>query len=212
MMRRMVWSTVAVTLAMGLAGVSPVAAATVASSLPAQGSTVDGVGWHISEYGYDQLHAQGIDGSGVTIAIAEQAFDPNSPDFVGADVTYVPLPDECAYMNEFVTPRQLSHGNSVAAAIVGQGGPGQIQGVAPGAKLIVYQLRTLNSTSPHWRKEGPCVDALPSSADRFLEAEAAGVDIMSLSALSSGEPNYVQTAFLMMREKAYFRGGGNEGP
>ncbi|RRJ85557.1 hypothetical protein EG850_13025 [Gulosibacter macacae] len=36
----------------------------------------DPVGWYIGEYGYDQLHAHGIDGAGLTIAIAEHASDP----------------------------------------------------------------------------------------------------------------------------------------
>ncbi|WP_214609546.1 S8 family peptidase [Gulosibacter macacae] len=170
----------------------------------------DPVGWYIGEYGYDQLHAQGIDGAGVTIAIAEQAFDPNSPDLVGADVTYIPLPEECSYLNEFVSDETISHGNNVAATIVGQGGPGQILGVAPKAKLLVYQLQTINLGDHRWQ-DGPCDDVLPTSSQRFVEAQVAGADIMSLSVLSSGEPDAWNMALMMMREKAYFRGGGNWG-
>lgn len=190
----------------------PVAVAQGSGSGPRPPAATEGnpVGWYIAEYGYDQLHAQGVDGSGVTIAIAEMGFDPTSPDLVGADIEYVPLPEECSYMNDLMSEESKQHGATVAASIVGQGGPGQILGVAPRAKLIVYQIATISSMDSRWQT-GPCEDALPHANSSFAKAEIAGADIMSLSVVSSGEPDAWQTALMMMRQKAYFLGGGNDG-
>ena len=56
--------------------------------------------WFDAELGYAKLRDQGLDGSGVTIAIAETGVDLNSPDLQGADIEFVPMPDECLPMRE----------------------------------------------------------------------------------------------------------------
>ena len=179
-------TTLAVT---GLGG----AAATAAST--------DQPNWHIEAFGYQQLHAEGYTGEGVTIAISEAGIDLNAPDLQGADIEYVPLPEQCVDPN--LPEKFVNHGSMVAATIVGQGGEGNVQGVAPDAKLIVYQAGT---------GKGPGADSpecSPTAADvsgRVFHAAEAGADVVSLS-FNSLEDTAV--AYLTMRDIPVFESGGN---
>lgn len=171
----------------------------------------DLVGWHISEYGYDRLHARGVTGAGTNIAIAESGFDSSSPDLAGADIEYIRLPKECEPIAPEYEAKEIDiqHGTDVATMIVGQGGPGKIQGVAPRAKLLVYQLPRgdVRPGKPSWPPE--CDGSRMSQAGVAMQAEADGADIFSLSVLGGREPDYLVSAFWAMRNKAIFIGAGN---
>ena len=92
--------------------------------------------WFDKELGYATLRDQGLDGAGVTIAIAETGIDLNSPDLQGADIEFVPMPDECLPIREASKSAvdldrrtyedSVAHGTQVATMIVGQGGDGRI--------------------------------------------------------------------------------------
>ena len=175
--------------------------------------------WFDDELGYVKLRDQGLDGSGVTIAIAETGVDLNSPDLQGADIEFVPMPDECLPMREAsksavdldgaTYQESVAHGTQVATMIVGQGGNGRIQGVAPKAKLLVMeQPFALTPSSSGWPSD--CEEMVVLGGGRMMEAEKRGADIMSMSRLGPTQPSSYQNAYWQMRGKALITGAGND--
>lgn len=101
--------------------------------------------------GADALHAQGITGSGVTIAVLDSGIDSTHPDLVGA-VTY----EACFLVNTFArasycasgAPEQFGpgsgadeggHGTLVSGVLASQGNEAPI-GMAPDASLEAYKV------------------------------------------------------------------------
>ena len=203
-----------------LAGVALAALATT-TLLPAA-ATADEASWYYQELGYNQLHEQGIDGEGVTIAIFETGVDLNAPDLQGADVEMIPLPDECLPIREHAAQNNLvdldggtyqdsiAHGTQVATMIVGQGGAGRIQGVAPKAKLLVMEVpfSAITPSSSVWPEA--CDSSKVLSGGRFKDAEDRGADIFSLSILGPIQPGPYLSTYLQMRGKALITGAGND--
>ena len=179
----------------------------------------DASSWFDDELGYVKLRDQGLDGSGVTIAIAETGVDLKSPDLQGADIEFVPMPDECLPMREasksavdldrLTYEESVAHGTQVATMIVGQGGDGRIQGVAPKAKLLVMeQPFALTPGSSGWPSD--CDATAMLGGGRMMEAEKRGADIMSMSLLGPTQPTSYQNAYWQMRGKALITGAGND--
>lgn len=175
--------------------------------------------WFDKELGYAKLRDQGLDGAGVTIAIAETGVDLNSPDLQGADIEFVPMPDECLPIREASKSAvdldrrtyedSVAHGTQVATMIVGQGGDGRIQGVAPKAKLLVMeQPFAITPASSAW--PSGC-DEMVFGGGRMMEAEKLGADIMSMSLLGPTQPTSYQNAYWQVRGKALITGAGNDG-
>lgn len=180
-----------------------VVAATGLAGGTAQAAPTDTPNWHISAFGYDKLHAQGFTGKGVTIAISEAGIDLSVNDLQGADIEYVPLPEQC--VDPELPKKFINHGTMMAETIVGQGGDGGVQGIAPDAKLIVYQL----STGKGPGKDDP--ECSPTSADvsgRVFHAAEAGADVISVSFNSLDDTSM---AYLTMRDLPVFESGGNQG-
>ena len=197
----------AATGALRLVGASVVLGAVVAvtglAGGTAQAAPTDTPNWHISAFGYDKLHAQGFTGKGVTIAIAEAGIDLSANDLQGADIEYVPLPEQC--VDPQLPKKFINHGTMMAETIVGQGGDGGVQGIAPDAKLIVYQATTNNGPG----KDDP--ECSPTSTDvsgRVFHAAEAGADVISLS---FNFLNDTSVAYLTMRDLPVFESGGNQG-
>ncbi len=178
--------------------------------------------WFNSELGYDQLLEQGHDGSGVTIAIAETGVDLKSPDLQGADIEVVPMLDECAPLRDLAEQGtvvdldggtyqdSINHGTNVAAMIVGQGGPERIQGVAPGAKLLVMEVPfAVTPGSSQWPEA--CDPMAVFGGGRMADAEERGADILSMSMLGPIQPTSYQSAYWQMQGKALVTGAGNDG-
>lgn len=169
----------------------------------AQAAPTDTPNWHISAFGYDKLHAQGFTGKGVTIAISEAGIDLSANDLQGADIEYVPLPEQC--VDPELPKKFINHGTMMAETIVGQGGDGGVQGIAPDAKLIVYQAGTGKGPG----KDDP--ECSPTSADvsgRMFHAAEAGADVISLSFNTLDD---TAVAYLTMRDLPVFESGGNLG-
>lgn len=182
--------------------VTPADAAT--GSLPSNGvflNAADTPNWHISAFGYDKLHAEGYTGKGVTIAIAEADFDPTFPDLEGANIEYIPLPDKCVDPN--LEPKYKNHGSMVASTIVGQGGQGRVQGIAPDAKLLVYQAST-----GYNQQDDDCAGAKAGVGARVYYAAEAGADVVSVSFGTVDAPD---TGYLAMRDIPLFEAAGNRG-
>ncbi|WP_430868299.1 S8 family peptidase [Demequina aurantiaca] len=119
----------------------------LAAGLPASASIVDDGEWYMDLYEVPQFHDEGIDGSGVTIAVIDDAINSDVPALQGADVTV--MPDSlCADSDGELLPvdtddlELASHGTNIVLKIAGtgEGYPGQdgITGVAPGASVLFY--------------------------------------------------------------------------
>lgn len=104
--------------ALGLAGVTAPAAQADAA-ITSQ--------WYTGPSGIDELRAQGLDGSGVTIAVIDGKADPNAPELRGIDYT---VKDFC---NEPQDADDQTHANNVIAILANQH-----YGWAPKAKIINY--------------------------------------------------------------------------
>lgn len=185
-------------------------------------AAADSLAWFNNELGYEQLLEHGHDGSGVTIAIAETGVDLNSPDLEGADIEVVPMPDGCAPLRDLAEQGGLvdldggtyedsiNHGTNVAAMIVGQGGEDRIQGVAPGAKLLVMEIPfAVTPGSSQWPDS--CDPMKVLGGGRMADAEPLGADILSMSVLGPIQPTSYQSAYWQMQDKALVTGAGNDG-
>ncbi|WP_430869262.1 S8 family peptidase [Demequina aurantiaca] len=126
-----------------------VALVAVAVGLPAAAATNDDGQWYLDVYGIPDFHAEGIDGSGVTIAVLDDGINLDAPALQGADVT-VHEPAYCYSPEGVSRPAQSDdvdaawHGTNVTSMIVGNGNsdtdaPG-VQGVAPGASILFYAV------------------------------------------------------------------------
>lgn len=118
-------------------------------SLPASASIVDDGEWYISGYEIPEFHDQGIDGSGVTIAVFDDAINTDVPALHDANLEV--MPDSlCADSDGNLQPVDTddldlaSHGTNNVLKISGTGkgysGQDGITGVAPGATVLFYGL------------------------------------------------------------------------
>lgn len=86
------------------------------------------------------LWSQGINGTGVTVAILDSGIDPNHPDLEGSVIGEVNFIED-----EETTGDLLGHGTMCAGIIAGSGeaSGGKYRGIAPGAKLL--NVRVIDS-------------------------------------------------------------------
>jgi len=86
------------------------------------------------------LWSQGINGTGVTVAILDSGIDQNHPDLIGKVVGEVNF-----VKSEETTNDLLGHGTMVAGIIAGSGeaSGGRYMGIAPGARLL--NVRVIDS-------------------------------------------------------------------
>lgn len=128
-------------------GIAAVVTVCISAAGPASASVVEDGEWYMSLYEVPEFHDEGIDGSGVTIAVIDDAINTDVPALQGADVTV--MPDSlCADSDGELLPvdtddlELASHGTNIVLKIAGtgEGYPGQngITGVAPGASVLFY--------------------------------------------------------------------------
>lgn len=176
--------------------------------------------WHVETLGYSELHEQGFTGEGITIAVPESGIDMDSPQLEGADVTFVPMPEECESLRDAAVELNpvgfdgssyedaIRHGTNVAAMIVGQGGGGRPRGVAPDAKLYVMEIPVWSDDDAVW-PDGCDAFEMRLGA-RMMEAERLGADIISQSLVIGVEPSTSQLAYWNLRGKAFVVSAGND--
>ncbi len=123
------------------------------------------------------LWSQGINGSGVRVAIIDSGIDKNHPDLVGKVVGEVNFVEE-----EDTTDDLMGHGTMCAGIIAGSGlaSGGKYAGIAPGASLL--NVRVIDSSG-----DGRVSDII-SGIEWALDHDA---DVMSLSlgGMNLGETN-----------------------
>lgn len=155
----------------------------LATAGPAAAAAQEGTWWY-SAMGVAEVNAAGADGSGVTVAVIDDAINTELPMFAGADVE----PREPSYCTSSRDGSQLPaartdiaqshHGSNVSAFVVGQGA-GSVAGVAPRARLLFYSVG---------REENLCVTtnssvegAPPPMALAIRQAVDDGAQIISTS-------------------------------
>ena len=84
---------------------------------------------YFSYYGFDRARAKGYTGEGVTIAIIDGPVDTSAPELQHADIS----PQKTCTIT--TTSGSKTHGTAVASVLVAD-----TYGVAPGSKLLTYQI------------------------------------------------------------------------
>ncbi len=138
----------AVASRVGAAALALVLTAALGSPASAGQNNGDGL-WYFDLFDIQTFHDQGIDGSGVTIAMVDSPVNLEVPTLQGADITpHAPI--GCLAADGGTLPATTTdfalahHGTSVASLLVGSGAgyPGQqgVKGIAPGATLLTYAV------------------------------------------------------------------------
>jgi subtilisin family serine protease len=164
----------------------------VAAALPATATTSDPSDgqWYIGPYQIKDFHAQGIDGSGVTIAVVDDAINLDVPQLQGANIEvhepslcYGPGGEELPATSD--DPMTANHGTNVTSYIVGNGtgydGQPGITGIAPKAKILFYSIRTgqVCESASGATDSLFVVDEYLSTA--IIDATDSGADIINFS-------------------------------
>ena len=123
------------------------------------------------------LWSQGINGSGVIVAVLDSGINQNHPDLIGKVVGEVNF-----VKNEETTNDLLGHGTMVAGVIAGSGeaSGGKYVGVAPGASLL--NVRVIDS-------EGDGRDSDIIAGIEWALNNGADIISLSLGGLDLGETN-----------------------
>lgn len=117
-----------------------VLAVTLFTAVPAHAETSDDGQWWYEAYGVEQVHADGLTGEGLKIAVIDSQINPDLPVFDGADLTIAP---GAGCRDSEPATDQLNdnsrHGSTVTALLIGNGtGAGAIRGIVPDAQVTFY--------------------------------------------------------------------------
>lgn len=167
--------------------------------------------------GIDELHDADLTGEGVTIAVAGEGFATDVPDLRGADATYVPLPEQCQFDLPADSPG-TEYTTGAVTTIVGQGGDGMIAGVAPRAKVLVYQVPPAGADAASAGWPADCDRARVDLAARMMQADEDGADIFLVGDdvqrdeyLASQQPGNGALDYWALRDHAYLIPAGDRG-
>ncbi|MEE1295805.1 MAG: S8/S53 family peptidase [Bifidobacterium sp.] len=173
--------------------------------------------WYINDTGVRDAWSEGLDGSGVKVAVIDSAVVSDHPSLADADISYdIAFADDdahtsCTVTTYLQTKVQLSkeqpfiargqvdgmvssHGTQMVAMIVGNGkgydGGAGIQGVAPKASVQAWAY-TVDDDNPsgltNW-----CTDDGPfgpTVVDAFTQAVDSGARIVNMSLVSDATPS-----------------------
>ena len=111
----------------------------VVNAAPQLAQAADGQWWY-DFYSVDAIHAQGLTGAGIRIAVVDEQINPDLPVFADADLT---VSREPLCVGEEAATSQVNdnsrHGSTVTALLVGNGqGAGDIRGIVPDASVTFY--------------------------------------------------------------------------
>ncbi len=115
----------------------------------------------------------GFDGAGVTIALLDTGVDAAAPYLSGrvsAGIDIVGGSPSARAAADPASPHALeAHGTELAGLLVGSGGPGGIQGAAPGASLLPIRVAG-------WQPDGHGGEALYARSDQLIAGLERAVD------------------------------------
>ncbi len=143
-------------------------------SIDPSGYDTEDIAWGVSWIEAPEVWSNGIDGTGVTVAVVDTGIDPNHPDLAGKVVGWADLVNgrEDPYDDH-------GHGTHCAGTVAGSGAGGIITGVAPGADLIGIKV---------FSQEGST--SLSTVIKGFETAVLLGADVISFSGGSIGYDEY----------------------
>lgn len=182
------WKRPAWVAALGIATLSfcaQTASGTVVSSADAN------PWWYYDNYEIADFHAQGIDGTGVTIAVLDSGINLELPTFQGVDIEVHPT-TLCEYEDPVVTAgtstdfEHAAHGTAITALLAGSGigfnGQRGVNGLAPGAKILFFPLIEVLQFPPDCLDDaGEDVSKDDIIADHIVRAVDMGADIINFS-------------------------------
>jgi hypothetical protein len=144
-----------------------VLALSIVVALPAAASTDASEGglWYFNRGKVQAAFDEGLDGSGVTVAVIDTQVNPDAPGLRGADLevreeSYCFDPSGQRYdavSSDYVA---ANHGTNVVSMILGTGeavGGTPIKGVAPGAKVLYYNSMVTSSAPQGNDVESTCL-------------------------------------------------------
>ncbi|MBR1368849.1 hypothetical protein RJ53_04710 [Methanocalculus chunghsingensis] len=101
----------------------------------------DDIAWGLSWIEAPDVWSNGIDGTGVTVAVVDTGIDSGHPDLAGKIIGWVDL------VNDLDEPYDdAGHGTHCAGTVAGTGAGGVYTGVAPGADLIGVKVFDANGS------------------------------------------------------------------
>ncbi|KAB1662452.1 S8 family serine peptidase [Pseudoclavibacter chungangensis] len=181
---------VAATLATVIALPLGAGVATGATPEPDPYASVQDGTWYFDKFGIGSIHAEGITGAGITVAVLDTPINPDVPDLRGTDLE--PRTEHvCPNGYDGISDEEeAGHGTSMTSVIIGNdAGVGDLRGipgVAPDAKVLHYAvLSDPNLTG--------CDITL---ADSVQDAVDNGARIISMS-LGWGDTDDVEEAVLI---------------
>ncbi|MFF7332427.1 S8 family serine peptidase [Streptomyces sp. NPDC008150] len=125
---------------------------------PAMAADAESQEWYLTLMKADDMWKVS-DGSGIKVAVLDSGVNPNTSSLKGQV-----LADETPKSASFgATDDFDGHGTSMAEMIAGTGNGGGIKGLAPGAKIVPYQVNL--GDSPDQKRTPTVVEALKAAAD-----------------------------------------------
>ncbi|MCU1409300.1 MAG: peptidase [Rhodoglobus sp.] len=165
---------------------------------PATAEDVSTGQWYLDAFHINDIHASGLTGEGVTIAVMDSPINTEVPALAGSNVE-VQEPSQC--VDESGAPLaststdldgllNAAHGTDVASMISGTGdgydGQSGVAGIAPGAKVLYYAVSYRGATAEEGTScPGPATIETALAAD-INAAIDAGADIISVSLAVNG--------------------------
>jgi hypothetical protein len=135
-------SSVAAALVAAMVSSLTVMAPQAAAAATAQlSSDLDEHAWHFNSMPLADVHDAGVDGSGVVVAIIDDAMDTTHPDLAGkVTSSWRAFPDRIASPVPMPLPGDRFHGTHVGGIVAALDNGSGTTGVAPGATLLSYDV------------------------------------------------------------------------
>lgn len=147
------------------------AAIVMAPAVGAHADDGDPSDWWYDGFGVSQVHADGLTGTGVKVAVIDTQMNPELPVFDGANLTVAAPLCEGGDPTTSTPTQGAVHGSDMVALLVGNGqGAQRIRGMAPDADVTFYGLSDCGSIDG--------TNALYTAIDRAVDD---GNDVISVS-------------------------------
>lgn len=175
--------------------------------------------WYLNALGVPDVHASGITGEGVTIAVIDSPINLDVPTLQGADIELQDsfcMDESGDPMPGFTTDVALGgHGTNVVSLLVGtgEGYPGQVgtHGVAPGATVLYYPTYLPDEATCH-DVNGEVVQDTTAMGRSITDAVAQGADIVSVSLAGGNYEPMEEPIAEALREGVIIVAGLSNGP
>ena len=157
---------------------------------PAVADDVSTGQWYLDAFHINDIHASGLTGEGVTVAIMDSPINTEVPALAGSNVE-VQEPSQCvddagaplaSRSTDLSGTLNASHGTDIASMLSGTGagydGQTGVTGVAPGARVLYYAVSYDAAEGTSCPGPGSIEEALAADIDAAIDA---GADIISIS-------------------------------